>query len=84
MSAPCFFVIPGDINTLTGGYLNGANENGFSPIFAAPSLNAFFVATTFIGAVSASDNWTQGWTCDSSAVSFGGNTGSCLRIPVFS
>lgn len=70
-------------NTLTGGYLNGASENGFTPIFAAPSLNAFFVATTFIGAVAASDNWTQGWTCDSSAVSFGGNTGSCLRIPVF-
>lgn len=70
-------------NTLTGGYLNGANENGFTPIFSAPSLNAFFAATTFIGAVSGTDNWTQGWTCDSAAVSFGGNTGSCLRLPVF-
>lgn len=70
-------------NTLTSGYLNGASENGFTPIFNATTFSVFFAATTFIGAVNATTNWTQGWTCDSAAVTFGGNTGSCLRIPVF-
>ncbi len=71
------------VNTLTGGYLNGASENNFAPIFNATTFSSFFVATTFIGAVTSTDNWTQGWTCDSAAVSFGGNTGSCLALPVF-
>ncbi len=70
-------------NTLTAGYLNGANENGFATIFDVTALSSFFTATNFIGAVRSADNWTQGWTCDSAAVSFGSNTGSCLRLPVF-
>ena len=70
--------------TITGGYLNGANENGYTPIFNPAGLSSFFDASvTYIGAVTASNNWTQGWTCDSAAVSFGNNTGSCLDIPVF-
>jgi hypothetical protein len=71
-------------NTLTANYLAGANETGFTPIFNATTLSSFFVATTYIGALSSTNNWTTGWTCDSAALSFGSNTGSCLRLPVFS
>jgi hypothetical protein len=71
-------------NTLTASFLGGANETAFSPIFNATLLGSFFTTTTYIGALVSSDNWTAGWTCDSSAATFGGNTGSCLRIPVFS
>lgn len=71
-------------NTLTASFLAGANETGFSPIFNATLLGSYFAATTYIGALSTTNNWTAGWTCDSSAATFGGNTGSCLRIPVFS
>lgn len=71
-------------NTLTASFLAGANETGFSPVFNNTLLGAYFAATTYIGALAASDNWTTGWTCDSAAASFGSNTGSCLRIPVFS
>lgn len=70
-------------STLTAGYLNGANEDGFATIFDVTSLSSFFVAANFIGAVTAADDWTQGWTCDSSAISFGNNTGNCTAIPVF-
>ncbi|WP_340588780.1 hypothetical protein [Erythrobacter alti] len=71
------------VNTLVNGYLNGSGENGFAAIFDVTSLGTFFEASSFIGAVSASNDWTQGWTCDSSAVSFGNNTGACTSIPVF-
>lgn len=70
-------------NTLVAGYLNGANEDGFATIFNATALSTFFETTTFIGAVSAANNWTQGWTCDSAAISFGNNTGACSSLPVF-
>jgi hypothetical protein len=71
-------------NTLTASFLGGANETGFSTIFNNTLLGSYFAATTYIGALASSDNWTTGWTCDSSAATFGNNTGSCLRIPVFS
>ncbi|VVT06729.1 hypothetical protein [Erythrobacter sp. EC-HK427] len=74
-------------NTIVNGYLNGANETGFTPIFDVTTLNNngfSFVATNFIGAVSPTDDWTQRWTCNSAAVSFGtNNTGDCTSIPVF-
>lgn len=71
--------------TLTNGYLNGANETGFTPIFNATSISSFFESTTFIGAVSPSNDWTLGWTCNMALLSFpSGNTGSCLTLPVYS
>ncbi|APE27858.1 hypothetical protein BMF35_a1029 [Aurantiacibacter gangjinensis] len=70
-------------NTIQNGYLNGANEDGYTPIFDPTALSSFFDTTSFIGAVSSNDDWTQGWTCDSVAVSFGNNTGDCTDIPVF-
>lgn len=69
--------------SITNGYLNGANEDGYTPIFDATALSSFFDTVTFIGAVSAANDWTQGWTCDSAAVSFGNNTGDCATLPVF-
>ena len=70
-------------NTLTGGYLNGGNEDGYTPIFNVTAISGFFDAVDYIGAVSASNDWTAGWTCDSSAVIFGSSTGNCTAIPVF-
>ena len=70
-------------NSIVAGYLNGANEDGFATIFDVTALSSFFDAVTFIGAVSAANDWTVGWTCDSSAISFGNNTGDCSEIPVF-
>ncbi|RJY09866.1 hypothetical protein [Aurantiacibacter aquimixticola] len=70
-------------NTLVNGYLNGDGENNFADTFDVDSLGDFFDDADFIGAVRSDNDWTEGWTCDSSAVSFGDNTGSCLDIPVF-
>ena len=70
-------------NTLVNGYLNGTGENAYAPIYDATRLGSFFETANYIGAVSSSDNWTQGWTCDSSALVFGNNTGNCANIPVF-
>jgi uncharacterized membrane protein len=51
------------VSTLTGTFINGANEN--AAIATNPNaLNSFFTATTYIGAVqNAADTWWQGWTC---------------------
>jgi hypothetical protein len=71
-------------NTLVSNYLNGANETAFTPIFDVTTLSSFFTATTYIGAVSPDDDWTQGWTCNMQLLNFGtGNTGSCLTLPVY-
>ncbi len=71
------------VNTLTGSYLNGDNENTFTPIYdAASALSSFFSTETYIGAVSSNLKWTQGWTCDSSVVDFDSGV-SCDRLPVY-
>ncbi len=71
-------------NSLTANYLNGANETNFTPIFNVTTLSSFFTATTYIGAVAPTDNWTAGWTCNMSLLNFGtGNSGSCLTLPVY-
>ena len=50
-------------NTLTSTFVNGATEAGVTA-FDASTVNAFFEATTYIGAVeNASDTWWQGWSC---------------------
>ena len=72
-------------STLTGLYINGANETGVAA-FNPTTLSAFFDATTYIGAVQdATATWFTQWTCNSSYASFGaGNTGNCTSVPVFS
>jgi len=44
-------------------FINGANENAVT-VVNAPSVNSYFVATNYIGAVrDANDTWWRGWTC---------------------
>jgi hypothetical protein len=52
------------VSTLTGTFVNGANETAVTPFGTLPSVDAFFQQVGYIGAVSdASDTWWQGWTC---------------------
>jgi len=49
--------------TLTGVFINGANETGVTAT-NANTVNTFFTATTWIGAVrDAADTWWTTWTC---------------------
>jgi len=68
--------------TLTGLFVNGANETGVAAI-DPKTLSSFFDTTTWIGAVrNTGDNWYAGWTCNSSAADFGtGNSGACTSLP---
>jgi hypothetical protein len=68
-------------SSLTGTFINGANERAVTP-FNASTLSSFMVATTYIGAVrDSTDTWYAGWTCNSSTASFGTTSGSCTAIP---
>ena len=50
-------------STLTGGFINGANEAA-RPAADPKAVYAFFDTTNYIGAVrDANDTWWQGWTC---------------------
>ncbi|MBO9379385.1 hypothetical protein GG804_21665, partial [Sphingomonas histidinilytica] len=72
---------PGFTASLTGTYINGANEAAVTP-FDAKTLGSFFVTTSYIGAVrDATDTWYAGWTCNSSTASFGSTSGACTAIP---
>lgn len=70
-------------STLTGLFVNGANETAFTA-FDVTTLSTFFSATTYAGAVKdANDTWYVGWTCNSTAANFGtGNTGLCTSLPI--
>lgn len=51
-------------STLTGGFVNGANESAVPAYGKLKSVSGFFDETTYIGAVKdANDNWWQNWTC---------------------
>jgi hypothetical protein len=71
-------------STLTGGFINGANETGVAA-FDAKTLNAFFDTTTYIGAVKdANDNWYKSWTCNSGYAAFDDTANSlrsCTSLP---
>ncbi|GAB5348195.1 hypothetical protein [Alteriqipengyuania sp. 357] len=64
-------------------FINGANENGYTPIFDAAAVSSFFTTRTYIGAItSEAENWAEGWTCNSAVVVLGAdNTGSCDSLP---
>ena len=58
-------------SSLSGGFVNGANENGVIA-FPAAQLGSYFQPVAYIGAVRDIDDlWYRGWTCDSAAASFG-------------
>lgn len=69
-------------STLTGTFINGANESGVAGYANIASLSSFFDAVTYIGAVKdASDTWYQGWTCDTATANFGSGS-ACSALPV--
>ncbi|MBL4792640.1 MAG: hypothetical protein JKY97_06745 [Citromicrobium sp.] len=65
-------------------FINGTNENGYTPIFDANAVPSFFSTRAYIGAVpSEAANWAEGWTCNSAVVTLGtNNSGSCSSLPV--
>lgn len=63
-------------STLTGTFINGANENAV-PFTSVTGLSSFFTNVGYIGAVrDANDNWWRGWTCGLAS-----NEMSCLTVP---
>ncbi|WP_374136216.1 hypothetical protein, partial [Sphingomonas sp.] len=85
--------------SFTNTFINGATETAvpaFDPsnVHAASgqptlALNRggqpqFFDAVTFAGAVrNAADTWYTQWTCNSTALNLGTNTGLCTSLPTF-
>lgn len=72
------------IPTLTSLFINGASETAVTA-FNASTLNPYFDATTYIGAVKdATDTWYAGWTCNSATATLGTSTsGLCTSLPTF-
>jgi hypothetical protein len=67
--------------SLTGGFINGANETGRTAI-DPKTVDARFDTTNYIGAVSgASDTWYAGWTCNSATANFGTSSTACTTLP---
>ncbi|WGM37640.1 hypothetical protein [Caulobacter sp. NIBR1757] len=55
--------LAGGTSTLTGTFINGANENGVTVTNPTP-LSAFLATPANIGAVrNSTDTWYSGWTC---------------------
>ncbi|OYX74156.1 MAG: hypothetical protein B7Y81_00040 [Caulobacter sp. 32-67-35] len=51
-------------SSLTGTFINGANETARPSYANLTTLSSFFTQTTYVGAVKdANDTWWQGWTC---------------------
>jgi hypothetical protein len=62
-------------STLSGTFINGANENAVSP-FAAAGLASYLINRAYIGAVrDSTTNWWSGWACGLPGQA------SCLEIP---
>ena len=51
-------------STLTGTFINGANETAVTPYANLSTVHSFFQNVDYIGAVkNTADTWYQGWTC---------------------
>src|SRR5688572_19745010 len=68
-------------STLTGTFINGANEAAATA--ANPqTLDAAFDVTNYVGAVSGStDTWYAGWTCNSATATFATPGTACTSLP---
>jgi len=67
--------------SLTGGFINGANEAGRTAT-DPKTVDAGFDTTAYIGAVrDANDTWYSGWTCNSATASFGSASTACTTLP---
>jgi hypothetical protein len=69
------------LNTLTNGFVNGANET--SALATDPkTLDTEFDTTTWVGAVrNSTDTWYTNWTCNSSTANFGSSGVACTSLP---
>jgi hypothetical protein len=68
-------------STLTGTFINGANETAATATDPT-TLDAAFTATNYVGAVrDASDTWYAGWTCNSSTATFDTTSTACTSLP---
>lgn len=68
-------------SSLTGTFINGANESAV--VATDPTvIDAAFEATDYVGAVrDANDTWYAGWTCNSATANFGTTSTSCTSLP---
>ena len=67
--------------SLSGGFINGANESALTAT-DPKSLDAAFDTTTYVGAVKdAADTWYAGWTCNSATANFGASSSACTSLP---
>ena len=67
--------------SLTGGFINGANETARTAT-DPKTVDADFDTTTYIGAVKdAADTWYAGWTCNSATANFGSTGTACTSVP---
>ena len=67
-------------------FINGTNEDGVTASDPA-TVDAFFDTTDYVGAVKGdgSDNWFEGWTCNSSYAPFDDTSNSdrsCTSLPI--
>src|SRR5688500_9187661 len=67
--------------SLTGTFINGANETAV--VATDPkTVDAAFDTTTYVGAVrDAADTWYAGWTCNSATATFDTNSSACTSVP---
>ena len=67
--------------SLTGTFINGANETGATAT-DPKTLDAAFDTTTYVGAVrDATDTWYAGWTCNSATATFDATATACTSLP---
>jgi hypothetical protein len=67
--------------SLTGLFINGANETAV--VATNPqTLDAAFAVTNYVGAVqNATDTWYAGWTCNSATATFDTTGTACTSLP---
>lgn len=67
--------------SLTGTFINGANETAATAT-DPKTLDAAFDTTTYVGAVrDATDTWYAGWTCNSATATFDSTATACTSLP---
>ncbi len=67
--------------SLTGTFINGANETAVTAT-NPQTLDPAFDVTNYVGAVSgATDTWYAGWTCNSSTATFDTTSTACTTLP---
>jgi hypothetical protein len=67
--------------TLSGTYINGANET--AAVATNPqTIDAAFAVSNYVGAVqNATDTWYAGWTCNSATATFAATGTACTSLP---